>query len=78
MTVVLDDELLAEAQRLTGMTEKTALLRQALRALVERETKTSPPSPSGSRPMIATCSRYFAASPDSERERARPAKHNGA
>jgi Arc/MetJ family transcription regulator len=37
-TVVLDDDLLAEAQRLTGTTEKTALVRQALRALIERES----------------------------------------
>ena len=37
-TVVLDDELLDEAQRLTGTTEKSALLRRALRALIERES----------------------------------------
>lgn len=37
-TIVLDDELLAEAQRLTGTMEKTALVRQALGALVERES----------------------------------------
>jgi Arc/MetJ family transcription regulator len=34
----LDDDLLAEAQRLTGTTEKTALVRQALGALIERES----------------------------------------
>jgi Arc/MetJ family transcription regulator len=37
-TLALDDELLAEARRLTGTTEKTALVREALRALVERES----------------------------------------
>ncbi len=37
-TVALDDELMDEAQRLTGTTEKSALLRQALRALIERES----------------------------------------
>ena len=37
-TVALDDDLLEEAQRLTGTTEKTALVRQALRALIERES----------------------------------------
>lgn len=37
-TLALDDELLAEAQRLTGTTEKTALVREALRALIERES----------------------------------------
>ena len=37
-TLTLDDELLKEAQRLTGTTEKTALVRQALQALIERES----------------------------------------
>jgi Arc/MetJ family transcription regulator len=37
-TVVLDDDLLSEAARLSGTTERTALLRQALRALIERES----------------------------------------
>jgi Arc/MetJ family transcription regulator len=37
-TLSLDDDLLAEAQRLTGTTEKTALVRQALRALIEKES----------------------------------------
>ena len=37
-TLALDDDLVAEAQRLTGTTEKTALVRQALRALIERES----------------------------------------
>lgn len=37
-TIALDDDLLAEAQRLTGTSEKSALVRQALRALIERES----------------------------------------
>ncbi len=37
-TLALDDELLAEAQALTGLTEKSALVREALRALVQRES----------------------------------------
>jgi Arc/MetJ family transcription regulator len=37
-TLALDDDLVMEAQRLTGTTEKTALVRQALRALIERES----------------------------------------
>ncbi len=36
-TVALDDELLARAQEYTGVKEKSALLNQALKALVERE-----------------------------------------
>lgn len=37
-TVNLDDELLAEAQRLTGLGERSALMRAALTALIERES----------------------------------------
>lgn len=37
-TLTLDDELILEAQRLTGTSEKTALVREALRALIERES----------------------------------------
>ena len=37
-TLNIDDDLLEEAQRLTGMTEKTALVREGLRALIERES----------------------------------------
>ena len=36
-TVTIDDELLAEAQRVTGITERTTLIRTALEALVQRE-----------------------------------------
>lgn len=37
-TIALDDDLLIEAQRLTGTTEKTALVREALNALIQRES----------------------------------------
>jgi len=37
-TLNIDDELLANAQRLTGIQEKAALVRAALHALVERES----------------------------------------
>jgi Arc/MetJ family transcription regulator len=37
-TVTLDDELLAQAAELTGTTERSALLRQALQALVQQES----------------------------------------
>lgn len=36
-TVALDDELVRMAQEYTGTTEKTALLRQALKALIHME-----------------------------------------
>jgi Arc/MetJ family transcription regulator len=34
----LDAELVAEAQGLTGLKEKSALVREALKALIERES----------------------------------------
>lgn len=37
-TVNIDDDLLDEARRMTGVSEKTALVREALRALIERES----------------------------------------
>ena len=37
-TVNIDDQLLSDAQRITGVTEKAALLREGLRALIERES----------------------------------------
>ncbi len=37
-TLTLDDELLAQAQQISGVTERTQLIREALRALVERES----------------------------------------
>jgi Arc/MetJ family transcription regulator len=37
-TLSLDDDLLASAQALTGLTEKSALVREALRALIQRES----------------------------------------
>lgn len=38
MTLNLDDELLEEAHRITGMRERTALIHEGLRALIERES----------------------------------------
>ncbi len=37
-TLALDDELLAKAQALTGLSEKSSLVREALRALIQRES----------------------------------------
>lgn len=37
-TLALDDELLEKAQAYTGLKEKSALVREALKALVERES----------------------------------------
>ena len=37
-TVNIDDRLLEEAQRLTGLKSKSALIREGLRALIERDS----------------------------------------
>ena len=37
-TLALDDALLEKAQAYTGLREKSALVREALRALIERES----------------------------------------
>ena len=52
-TLALDDDLLAEAQRLTGTTEKSALVRQALTALIERESARRLARLGGTEPDIA-------------------------
>jgi len=37
-TLALDDELVAKAQAFTGLKEKSSLVREALKALIERES----------------------------------------
>jgi len=37
-TLALDDDLVAKAQAFTGLKEKSALVREALTALIERES----------------------------------------
>jgi Arc/MetJ family transcription regulator len=37
-TLALDDDLLEKAQAYTGLREKSAVVREALRALIERES----------------------------------------
>ena len=37
-TLTLDDELLAQAQQISGLTERGPLIREALLALVQRES----------------------------------------
>lgn len=56
-TVALDDDLLAEAQRLTGTSEKSLLIRQALQALIERESSRRLARLGGSEPGLAVPSR---------------------
>jgi len=51
-TLVLDDELLRKAQEITGVTERTALLRQALKALIHLEASRRLAALGGSQPNL--------------------------
>ena len=56
-TVALDDELMERAQAYTGLREKSALLREALRALIERESARRLARLGGSQPDLAPAPR---------------------
>jgi Arc/MetJ family transcription regulator len=51
-TLNIDDELLNEARRVTGLAEKTALVREGLRALIERESARRLARLGGSEPQL--------------------------
>jgi Arc/MetJ family transcription regulator len=51
-TLNIDDLLLEEARRITGVTEKTALVREGLRALIERESARRLARLGGSEPQL--------------------------
>ncbi len=52
-TLALDDELLAKAQAFTGLQEKSLLVREALKALIERESARRLARLGGSEPKLA-------------------------
>jgi Arc/MetJ family transcription regulator len=56
-TVALDDELIRQAQAFTGLTEKSSLVREALKALIERESALRLARLGGSEPQIAAAPR---------------------
>ena len=56
-TIVLDDDLLRAAQEYTGLTEKSALVREALKALVEREAARRLSKLGGSQPNFKAAPR---------------------
>jgi Arc/MetJ family transcription regulator len=56
-TIVLDDELLAKAQALTDVQEKSSLVKEALKALIERESAKRLASLGGSEPQLVTTPR---------------------
>jgi Arc/MetJ family transcription regulator len=51
-TLALDDDLLRTAQEFTGVTEKTTLIREALKALIERESARRLASLGGTMPKL--------------------------
>ena len=56
-TLNIDDQLLGDAQRITGVTEKTALVREGLKALIERESARRLTKLGGSEPELKPVSR---------------------
>ncbi|HME34427.1 MAG TPA: type II toxin-antitoxin system VapB family antitoxin [Candidatus Sulfotelmatobacter sp.] len=60
ITVVLDDELIRTAQEATGVTEETALLRNALEALIERESARRLAALGGTMPRLRNIPRRVA------------------
>ena len=56
-TIALDDDLLATAERYTGLKEKSALVREALRALIERESARRLAALGGSEPGLKPVTR---------------------
>ena len=51
-TLALDDELVAKARELTGLKEKSGLMREALKALIERESARRLARLGGSEPQL--------------------------
>lgn len=56
-TLALDDELLAKAQEFTGLKEKSQLVREALKALIERESARRLARLGGSEPQLEAAPR---------------------
>jgi Arc/MetJ family transcription regulator len=56
-TLALDDDLIAKAQDFTGLHEKSALVREALKALIERESARRLALLGGSEPGLNTIPR---------------------
>lgn len=53
-TIALDDDLVAKAQKLTGLKEKSSLVREGLRALIERESARRLARLGGTEPKVKT------------------------
>lgn len=51
-TLNIEDDLLAKAQRLSGLKERTALVREGLKALIERESARRLAQLGGTEPLV--------------------------
>jgi Arc/MetJ family transcription regulator len=56
-TIALDDDLVAKAEAYTGLREKSSLVREALRALIERESARRLALLGGTQPDLVAASR---------------------
>ncbi len=56
-TLAIDDDLLEKAQRLCGVQEKSALVREGLKALIERESARRLARLGGSEPGLGQIAR---------------------
>jgi Arc/MetJ family transcription regulator len=59
-TVALDDELIRKAQEITGVTERTALLREALKALIHLKASRRLAAVGGTEPELEDIKRVRA------------------
>ncbi len=64
-TLAIDDELLERAMELTGLKERTVLVREGLRALIERESARRLARLGGSEPQLEPVPRRRADDVDS-------------
>ncbi len=57
-TIALDDDLIAKAEAYTGLREKSSLIREALKALIERESARRLALLGGSQPDLVAAPRW--------------------
>ncbi len=62
-TITIDDDLLAKATKLSGETDRTAVIREALLALIERESAKRLALMGGSQPKLKVAPRRRQAVP---------------
>jgi Arc/MetJ family transcription regulator len=67
-TVALDDELVQKAQELSGVTERTALLRMALKSLIHLEASRRLAAVGGTEPDLEEIKRVRADNSGSRRK----------